>query len=1039
MKYKINWKNIKDGHKGFEALAVQYVQKEYNSHFHKTGATHDGNKDAVLEDEVYTIILGYQATAETTEEWWMEAKYSETREILPRYRLDATLVSAILKGNVKRIFFVTNTSIQSQVVNDIRQAIIGVTICQEVNFCTRNTLEYWLYQNIDILKKFFPDYDDTPLELENLILIDKIKYYTSARINNIFKENLNVLDLEQAYHAEFTVFSSDCKILTLQVDPKLHGIKILNSHKVFLHKGINNIQFDFLLKKNYGYKSSKRCQEHMLLPEPAFRLETLQIISANNVIINKNIITQYNIATQSNAEKEITNFFTKINNEIRTNLFYLYGQSGTGKSYVLNNYLRSSKSLKCPSFYCEMSGNYYFDLKNIVDCINYIYFPFIPSDSITTDYLEQFRNDNYIPDTYKKLIALRNNERDLSIFLNKYVSENLSLFPKRLYTNQRQIIIDDIHKASNIIINALYKIVIEQSMITASLQIIFSGQWIRHTNIYSKLRSVVNVKEKELCITVDDCLNLLSCPTINDKLRIYLNSNLLFSNIIELLMFSLYLHEHDKYITNLETFQILYHLFFLESIIDVYLKRLFDNALSYDMEASELCNNVYWNSCGILRTDTEAERKLLCLHVVKLDATSQRVVPYHDLYAKCYRKNFVCKQLLDIPFVQLLETGNYSDIKFIISKIHKEYQRKNYVLVYYTLEPLYIHENSLKNLLDETTYYTLFQEFAHSCAFCSIDYSGSRLFERIYNETKLLCNPSYQVCKIHNAALWELANSKFEGLNYKQALELCNELQENTKKLVECGIIEGTVEDSIYYHNANVIKSMIKSELQEPDCEVFYKLSEKEMMTYHKEVRLWSFRVRYSLTLMQRDFSQALHLLQQCKKYYESHNATNDKNFLWSCFYISYIKMITTTETISKYQEEANALSTIEKVKDLYFNDYRKMVYGLILYFYYCNQKEKAEIFLLKDCHVLREKRARLKGFEHLIFALQYITEKNFLLALNELKSAYAIFENIPSYCNLIKHNMDLITTGRSIKSIQYYLGTQMESNIYYLDIRGCW
>ena len=155
MKYKINWKNIKNGYKGFEALAVKYVQTEYDSRFLHTKDTRDGNKDAVLEDEIYTIILGYQSTDNSIEEWWMEAKYTESKSVLPRYRLDATLVSAILKGNVTRIFFVTNTNISSQVVNDIRQAIIGTTICKEVNFCMRNTLEYWLYQNTDILRDFF--------------------------------------------------------------------------------------------------------------------------------------------------------------------------------------------------------------------------------------------------------------------------------------------------------------------------------------------------------------------------------------------------------------------------------------------------------------------------------------------------------------------------------------------------------------------------------------------------------------------------------------------------------------------------------------------------------------------------------------------------------------------------------------------------------------------------------------------------------------------------------------------------------------------
>ena len=63
MKYKIDWKNIKNSYKGFEALAVKYVQMEYDLSFTHTKDTRDGNKDAVLEKEIYTIIFGYQSSS----------------------------------------------------------------------------------------------------------------------------------------------------------------------------------------------------------------------------------------------------------------------------------------------------------------------------------------------------------------------------------------------------------------------------------------------------------------------------------------------------------------------------------------------------------------------------------------------------------------------------------------------------------------------------------------------------------------------------------------------------------------------------------------------------------------------------------------------------------------------------------------------------------------------------------------------------------------------------------------------------------------
>ena len=151
--------------------------------------------------------------------------------------------------------------------------------------------------------------------------------------------------------------------------------------------------------------------------------------------------------------------------------------------------------------------------------------------------------------------------------------------------------------------------------------------------------------------------------------------------------------------------------------------------------------------------------------------------------------------------------------------------------------------------------------------------------------------------------------------------------------------------------------------------------------------------------------------------------------------------MITSKEASIRYKEEMHALSTLEKVKDLYFNDYRKMLYGIILYFYHCNRKKEADFYLLSDCHVLRDKRPRLKGFEHLILALRHIMEKENLPALEELQKAYTIFRHIPSYANLIKHNINLIETDhqKTYSQIEYYLGDALEKGTYYLEIRGCW
>lgn len=94
-----DWGKIKNGFSGFENLAVRFVNSQFPASrpWEQTKKTRDGNKDA------YTIVLGYQPYPAKEEQWWMEAKYSTVIQQLPRYRLDATVVSAILSGNVSNI------------------------------------------------------------------------------------------------------------------------------------------------------------------------------------------------------------------------------------------------------------------------------------------------------------------------------------------------------------------------------------------------------------------------------------------------------------------------------------------------------------------------------------------------------------------------------------------------------------------------------------------------------------------------------------------------------------------------------------------------------------------------------------------------------------------------------------------------------------------------------------------------------------------------------------------------------------------------
>ena len=148
---EIAWENIKDGFRGFERLALVFAKEHFpNPSWKKTGETRDGNTDAVA------YVFGYQSNDKKQIQWWMEAKYSTEQALVTRYRLDATIVSAILAGDVKKVVFITNIAIRAKTILDIRNALTKATSCHDVQFCTKPVLENWLCKNPSIYQDFFP-------------------------------------------------------------------------------------------------------------------------------------------------------------------------------------------------------------------------------------------------------------------------------------------------------------------------------------------------------------------------------------------------------------------------------------------------------------------------------------------------------------------------------------------------------------------------------------------------------------------------------------------------------------------------------------------------------------------------------------------------------------------------------------------------------------------------------------------------------------------------------------------------------------------
>lgn len=323
MKQKIEWEKIKDGFSGFERLACKYVEVNFpNPTWNQTNATRDGNKDAVA------VFLGYKGNESSEEKWWMEAKYSTSADILSRYRLDATIVSAILEKNVTKVIFITNLIINAKIINDIRNALYNSIQCEDVSFCTKYSLEYWLSKNINIYKDFFDvskNIISSDIEYPDLFVVSEIEYYSEISSILTFREPLKELHIEEKYFGYFEIFSSKVRTLSLKPHNKMKGITIIGNNNVSLLPGENPVKFSFYI--NEIAFSEK-------IYSPIFVLGNIEISSARYIISTLPKKLVFELSRQKKLIQDLGYKYKKFINDKKYSFNFIEGISGSGKSYI---------------------------------------------------------------------------------------------------------------------------------------------------------------------------------------------------------------------------------------------------------------------------------------------------------------------------------------------------------------------------------------------------------------------------------------------------------------------------------------------------------------------------------------------------------------------------------------------------------------------------------------------------------------------------------------------------------------------------------
>ncbi|MBQ6687134.1 MAG: hypothetical protein IJN03_01260 [Bacilli bacterium] len=420
----VDWNKIDN--KIFEKLAYEYVTNKYPEvNWKTTQTTRDNNRDGEAQ---------YNAPIATTIKYWYEAKYSKsTHKSIPKSHLDSTLVSCLLDGKVVLLAFITNAYI-----SDDYKRRADIFSRQRDNlriiYINGDEIEDWLFQNPEIEFRHF--LSDRTAESKNFInsiksacILENYDLYGNqfSKVKNIEsdKEYVLYVSFYSEENQRVSIFSDTQAIRLLDADNRKYD----QYNNLIAVSGENSFYIPIEVKK-------KKDQSNL-----SFRLE------CNNEEItftldDVSIIDIYNPKIIYGSQQEIkdTLFFALKSKDVSNALYYVIGNGGSGKSYLINAIYHDSSN-PFASYVFSFSGD---KAKDILSCYKIIIATLYGDiwncfsdekgmqefNEIETQMLQQILSDKPNENDVEKIISYYKN--------NKLYVENNS--------SQTQIFIDDFHK-----------------------------------------------------------------------------------------------------------------------------------------------------------------------------------------------------------------------------------------------------------------------------------------------------------------------------------------------------------------------------------------------------------------------------------------------------------------------------------------------------------------------------------------------------------------------------------------------------------------
>ena len=328
--YELSNENNKITGSRFEKLVLDYLNKYYKEYdWENTQSSWDDNRDFI------SLIL---------ENIWAEAKYKKNCNALKKTDIDPTMISGLLNGKVKVIFFLTNgylpPTLKERIKNAERMYFIRV-IC-----ITKVQLEYWLCLHPDIYKNHFLEKLDITDEYLPAALITEIEIVDPVNSNNnllalkheLFEQQFYVLyiTIEANTSTEIAIIDSDYPFSFI------NSVGYANYECISIQPGIQHLKFLIY--------TTNCCDETIELKYKMNDEAPLVFAFSVNICMNDAVKLVY--SEQLAYKEKIIKLLSGKNPNGR--LILLGGNQGFGKTHLLKEIMQhfySKRQIMYFSFY----------------------------------------------------------------------------------------------------------------------------------------------------------------------------------------------------------------------------------------------------------------------------------------------------------------------------------------------------------------------------------------------------------------------------------------------------------------------------------------------------------------------------------------------------------------------------------------------------------------------------------------------------------------------------------------------------------------